>query len=155
VGLMQVIGPTYRSNKDSRHDVGPYLYGTSIDPLSNVLASMHYALGRYGSLSAAYDRAGGYDNGGPLLPGRTLVDNRSGEIETVLNRAQGDALESRIRGGDGASAEMVAALLAELRALRAAVQDARPINVYPREQQSEQSIAAAIATRTENSRRLR
>jgi SLT domain-containing protein len=45
VGLMQVIGPTYRAYKDARRDVGPYAYGSSEDPLSNTLASMHYALG--------------------------------------------------------------------------------------------------------------
>jgi TP901 family phage tail tape measure protein len=64
VGLMQVIGPTYRAYKDARRDVGPYSYGTSVDPLANILASEHYALSRYGSLSAAYNKAGGYANGG-------------------------------------------------------------------------------------------
>jgi SLT domain-containing protein len=61
---MQVIGPTYRAYKDGRRDVGPYSYGTSVDPLANILASEHYALSRYGSLSAAYNKAGGYANGG-------------------------------------------------------------------------------------------
>jgi hypothetical protein len=37
VGLMQVIGPTYRAYKDSRHDVGPYMYGTSTEGMSNIL----------------------------------------------------------------------------------------------------------------------
>jgi SLT domain-containing protein len=85
VGLMQVIGPTYRANADKRHDVGPYLYGTSVDPLSNILASMHYTLGRYGSLPAGYDRAGGYDQGGWLMPGRTAALNLTGHPEAVLN----------------------------------------------------------------------
>jgi hypothetical protein len=65
VGLMQVIGPTYRAYKDGRRDVGPYSYGTSVDPLANILASDTLrAVERYGSLSAAYNKAGGYANGG-------------------------------------------------------------------------------------------
>lgn len=57
-GLMQVIDPTFRANRDPRapNDIW--------DPLANVLASMHYAIGRYHSLPAAYDRKGGYDQGG-------------------------------------------------------------------------------------------
>ncbi|MEU9819218.1 hypothetical protein ACIGG9_15995 [Pseudonocardia alni] len=95
VGLMQVIGPTYRSNRDPRRDVGPYLYGTSIDPLSNILSSMRYALGRYGSLPRAYNKAGGYAMGG-RVPGTTFEDRipilaQSGE--RVLTRAQNDAFE--------------------------------------------------------------
>ncbi|GAA4992687.1 hypothetical protein WHI96_07895 [Pseudonocardia tropica] len=95
VGLMQVIGPTYRSNRDPRRDVGPYLYGTSIDPLSNILSSMRYALGRYGSLPRAYNKSGGYALGG-RVPGTTFEDRipilaQSGE--RVLTRAQNDAFE--------------------------------------------------------------
>jgi hypothetical protein len=91
VGLMQVIGPTYRAYKDSRHDVGPYSYGTSVDPLANILASEHYAMSRYGSLSAAYNKAGGYDNGGPLMPGYTLAYNGTGKPENVQTAAQAAA----------------------------------------------------------------
>ncbi|MCM6774963.1 hypothetical protein NDR87_26320 [Nocardia sp. CDC159] len=68
VGLMQVIRPTYDAYKDPAFDKGPYLYGVSIDPAANVSSSMRYALARYGSLSAAYDRPGGYQRGG-LVPG--------------------------------------------------------------------------------------
>jgi phage-related protein len=57
-GLMQVIDPTFRTHRDGRapNDIW--------DPLANVLASMRYALSRYGSLPRAYDRRGGYDSGG-------------------------------------------------------------------------------------------
>lgn len=81
-GLMQVIDPTFRANRDHRapNDIW--------NPLANILASMRYALGRYGSLPAAYDRRGGYDNGGWLMPGRTLVDNDSGVPEPVFNGSQ-------------------------------------------------------------------
>ncbi|MEV5472959.1 transglycosylase SLT domain-containing protein [Streptomyces sp. NPDC052207] len=64
VGLMQVIGPTFRSYAGKYRNKGPFLYGTSVDPLANVYSSMKYALGAYGSLSRAYDRAGGYAKGG-------------------------------------------------------------------------------------------
>jgi hypothetical protein len=85
VGLMQVIGPTYRANKVI--DVGPYLYGVSVDPLANTLASMHYALGRYGSLPAAYNRAGGYANGGIVTsPTLTTVGEAGPEAILPLNR---------------------------------------------------------------------
>jgi SLT domain-containing protein len=63
VGLMQVIGPTFRAYAGKLKNTGPFLYGTSVNPLANVYASMRYALSRYGSLSAAYGRAGGYANG--------------------------------------------------------------------------------------------
>lgn len=56
-GLMQVIDPTYRAYRHPEYDKGVY------DPLSNILASMRYALSRYGSLSKAYNRRGGYSNG--------------------------------------------------------------------------------------------
>lgn len=91
VGLMQVIGPTYRANKHLDYDTGPYLYGTSVNPLANILASMKYALKRYGSLPKAYDRAGGYseggivlrDSGGILPPGRNIVNNATGGFEWI------------------------------------------------------------------------
>ncbi|MGH3673646.1 MAG: transglycosylase SLT domain-containing protein, partial [Pseudonocardiaceae bacterium] len=81
VGLMQVIGPTYAANKVL--DRGPYLYGVSIDPMANILASMHYALGRYGSLPAAYNQAGGYANGG-IVTGPTLAHIGEAGAEAVI-----------------------------------------------------------------------
>ncbi|MFI1409418.1 peptidoglycan DD-metalloendopeptidase family protein [Streptomyces sp. NPDC020707] len=64
VGLMQVIGPTFRAYAGRFKNKGPFMYGTSIDPLANVYASMRYALSAYGSLSSAYNRPGGYAKGG-------------------------------------------------------------------------------------------
>ncbi|MGW5198642.1 hypothetical protein [Streptomyces spiralis] len=64
VGLMQVIGPTFRSYSGKYLKRGPFLYGTSVDPPANVYSSMRYALAAYGSLHKAYDRAGGYAKGG-------------------------------------------------------------------------------------------
>lgn len=63
VGLMQVIGPTFRAYAGKLKNTGPFLYGTSVNPLANVYASMRYALANYGSLSRAYGRPGGYANG--------------------------------------------------------------------------------------------
>ncbi|MFH9038503.1 peptidoglycan DD-metalloendopeptidase family protein [Streptomyces sp. NPDC017966] len=92
VGLMQVIGPTFRAYAGRFRNKGPFLYGTSIDPLANVYASMRYALGAYGSLSRAYNRPGGYDSGGWLPPGVTPVVNETGKPEAILNPAQWDAM---------------------------------------------------------------
>lgn len=61
-GLMQVIDPTFRSHRD------PALPDDIWNPLSNIIASMRYALARYGSLAAAYNKAGGYNLGG-VVPG--------------------------------------------------------------------------------------
>lgn len=62
-GLMQVIDPTFAAHKDPGYD-------DIWDPEANLRASMNYAVSRYGSLPAAYNRPGGYANGG-VLPGFT------------------------------------------------------------------------------------
>jgi SLT domain-containing protein len=92
VGLMQVIRPTFRAHAGRFRNTGPFLYGTSIDPLANVYSSMRYALSAYGSLSRAYNRPGGYDSGGWLPPGITPVVNETGKPEAILNPAQWDAM---------------------------------------------------------------
>jgi murein DD-endopeptidase MepM/ murein hydrolase activator NlpD len=66
VGLMQLIDSTFRAYAGPYKNTGPKLYGVSVDPLANVYASMRYALARYGSLSRAYNRPGGYAMGGIL-----------------------------------------------------------------------------------------
>ncbi|MGW0578758.1 peptidoglycan DD-metalloendopeptidase family protein, partial [Streptomyces sp. NPDC002920] len=66
VGLMQVIRGTFETYAGKYRRTGPFLYGVSVDPMANVYASMRYALARYGSLSAAYNRPGGYARGGVL-----------------------------------------------------------------------------------------
>lgn len=63
VGLMQVIGPTFRSYAGKYRNTGPFLYGVSVNPAANIYSSMKYALAAYGSLPRAYNRAGGYRNG--------------------------------------------------------------------------------------------
>lgn len=56
-GLMQVIDPTFQSYAMAGYNSNIY------DPLSNILASIRYALARYGSLANAY-QGHGYANGG-------------------------------------------------------------------------------------------
>lgn len=63
VGLMQVIRGTFQAYAGRYKNTGPFLYGVSVNPAANVYASMRYALSRYGSLPAAYNRPGGYANG--------------------------------------------------------------------------------------------
>lgn len=101
-GLMQVIDPTFARYAMPGHSSDIY------DPLSNILASIRYALARYGSLPAAYDRKGGYamgtnyadpgaswvaENGAELVLGRSVRNFRGGE--QVLNAAQ----TARVLGG--------------------------------------------------------
>ncbi|MFN7241693.1 MAG: phage tail tape measure protein, partial [Dietzia cercidiphylli] len=80
-GLMQTIDPTFQAYKDPGFD-------NIWDPESNIRASMNYALATYGSLSAAYDRAGGYDQGGVLEEGITMAVNASGKPEAILTNQQ-------------------------------------------------------------------
>lgn len=60
VGLMQVIRPTFQAHAGRFRKTGPFMYGTSINPLANIYSSMRYALSAYGSLPRAYNRPGGY-----------------------------------------------------------------------------------------------
>ena len=55
-GLMQVIDPTFQEHKMPG-------YNNIYAPLDNILASIRYALGRYGTLTNAF-RGHGYANGG-------------------------------------------------------------------------------------------
>lgn len=90
-GLMQVIDPTFQANKDPGYD-------DIWDPEANIRASMNYAIRRYGSLPAAYDRPGGYDNGGWLKPmkGTQAVYNHSGKPEPVFTHAQWATLKKAV-----------------------------------------------------------
>lgn len=81
VGLMQVIGPTFRAYAGKYLRTGPFAYGVSVDPAANIYASMQYALSRYGSLPRAYNRAGGYANGtGGTAGGMHLFGERGPEL---------------------------------------------------------------------------
>ena len=68
---MQTIGSTFAAY------AGPFAGLGIYNPLANVYAGLNYALHRYGSLSALH-HAGGYDNGGWLMPGYTMAYNGTG-----------------------------------------------------------------------------
>ncbi|MFF9043353.1 hypothetical protein [Streptomyces parvulus] len=102
VGLMQVIGPTFRSYAGKYRKRGPFLYGTSVDPLANVYSSMRYALSAYGSLPKAYDRPGGYDDGGWFPPGWAY--NGLSTPEAVFTPSQFQAFEGAANVGLAAAA---------------------------------------------------
>lgn len=77
-GLMQVIDPTFRAYRD------PAFVDDIWDPRANIAASMRYAMATYGSLPAAYNRAGGYDQGG-IASGRGLMMKDVIRPERVLD----------------------------------------------------------------------
>jgi tape measure domain-containing protein len=58
IGLMQTIGPTFDAH------AGPFRSRGIYDPLANIYAGLHYAIGRYPSLAYAMDKPGGYAAGG-------------------------------------------------------------------------------------------
>ncbi|WP_329616489.1 peptidoglycan DD-metalloendopeptidase family protein [Streptomyces brevispora] len=91
VGLMQVIKGTFAAYAGKYKKTGPFMYGVSVDPMANVYASMKYALSRYGSLSAAYNRIGGYAQGGIIGGGI--------HINTGLPRTTGYATGGIIKVG--------------------------------------------------------
>lgn len=88
-GLMQMRDDTFINNADPG-------YTNIWDPEHNLRSSLNYAMNEYGSISAAYDRAGGYDNGGWLMPGTTLGINESGKPEPVFTNAQWTLIKSLI-----------------------------------------------------------
>ncbi|MGW0920080.1 peptidoglycan DD-metalloendopeptidase family protein [Streptomyces sp. NPDC002755] len=84
VGLLQVIEGTFKAYAGKYRNTGPFLYGVSTNPMANIYASMRYALARYGSLSSAYNRPGGYSLGGVVGISRGRTGGyASGGIVTV------------------------------------------------------------------------
>ena len=80
-GLMQTIPSTFAA----------YGLGGSItDPVSNIVAGIRYIMARYGGIQNVQQANAnmspkGYDTGGPLPRGLTLVNNTTGTMEGVLN----------------------------------------------------------------------
>lgn len=91
VGLMQVIGPTFRSNAGPFGGTGPFEYGVSVDPEANIYSGLHYAMNRYPSLQYAMDKPGGYDSGGYMLNKPAL--NSTGKPEMVLDPGMTDTMQ--------------------------------------------------------------
>jgi phage-related protein len=100
IGLMQTIGPTFRAY------AGRFVGRGIRDPFANIYASIKYAIARYGSGPAGWDRPGGYRNGGIVnVPGPT----HPGEL--VLRRGDQRQLLKLVRGrspnaGGGPSTEV-------------------------------------------------
>ena len=84
-GLMQVIDPTFKAY------AMPGFNSNIYDPLSNILASIRYALSRYGSLSAAY-RGVGYENGG-IITKEHIARVGEGNKEEVVIPLTGSGLK--------------------------------------------------------------
>lgn len=76
-GLLQVIDPTFRQYAMPGYNSNIY------DPLSNILASIRYALATYGSLGAAY-RGVGYENGGIITKQHMAMVGEGNKEEVVI-----------------------------------------------------------------------
>ncbi len=84
-GLLQVIDPTFRQY------AMPGFNSNIYDPLSNILASIRYALSRYGSLTNAY-RGVGYANGG-IITKEHIARVGEGNKEEVVIPLTGSGLK--------------------------------------------------------------
>ena len=80
-GLMQVIDPTFKAYARSGFNKNIY------DPLSNILASVRYAVSRYGSLSKAY-RGVGYENGGIVTKTGLIAEQNKPEMVIPLSESK-------------------------------------------------------------------
>ena len=76
-GLLQVIDPTFRAYAMPGYNSDIY------DPLSNILASIRYALATYGSLTNAY-RGVGYENGGVITKEHMAMVGEGNKEEVVI-----------------------------------------------------------------------
>lgn len=84
-GLMQVIDPTFRAY------AMPGFNSNIYDPLSNILASIRYAIATYGSLTNAY-RGVGYENGG-IITKEHIARVGEGNKEEVVIPLTGSGLK--------------------------------------------------------------
>jgi len=75
-GLMQVIDPTFQSNKYPGHN-------NIYNPLDNILAAIRYTLKQYGSLAAGW-RGVGYENGGLVTRHQIAQIGEGNKPEMVL-----------------------------------------------------------------------
>ncbi|MFI9202634.1 transglycosylase SLT domain-containing protein [Streptomyces sp. NPDC053048] len=100
VGLMQVIGPTFGAYAGPFRGVGPFMYGTSVNPLANIYAGLNYATNRYASRwQQVLAGTTGYASGTlSASPGLHLVGERGPELlhfkggERVYNAQETEAL---------------------------------------------------------------
>ncbi|WP_030757181.1 transglycosylase SLT domain-containing protein [Streptomyces sp. NRRL F-5135] len=105
-GLTQTIPPTFNAY------VPKALKSRGIlDPVANVAASIRYIVSRYGNITNVQQANAslppkGYDSGGYLPPGISLVNNGTGRPEPVFTTAQANALTSMAARGGGADGPM-------------------------------------------------
>lgn len=100
-GLMQTIPPTF-------YQYAGELRGRGIlDPFANIVASIRYANAAYGSAITGWERKGGYDSGGWLMPGGTLAYNYTGSPERVLSHRENRELGETLAGGRGGAATVI------------------------------------------------
>lgn len=92
-GLMQTIGSTFRAY------AGPFWTRGIYDPFANIYAAIKYTISRYGSGPAGWNRGGGYDQGGYVMPGWTPVYNGTGKPEHMFTDRNLDDIASRMGGG--------------------------------------------------------
>lgn len=109
-GLLQVIDPTFRAYARPGFDSNVW------DPLSNMLASIRYAVSRYGSLAAAY-RGVGYEEGvgdidlSTIIPNIPTLDVRWFQSGGILTKpALFDMGNNRVGGAGEAGPEAIAPL---------------------------------------------
>lgn len=118
-GIMQVIDPTFRAYAMAGYDKNIY------DPLSNMLASIRYAVSTYGSLAAAY-RGVGYEDGigdinfSDLLPSLPMLDVKWFKDGGILTKP---ALFQMPSGGIGGAAEREAEAITPLRSLKGYIKE--------------------------------
>jgi len=97
-GLMQTIDSTFQAYRD------PSLPNNVFDPVANIVAGINYIKSRYGDITNVQQANSalppkGYDNGGYLEPGYTMVYNGLGVPEPVFTPSQLSLLESGSQGG--------------------------------------------------------
>ena len=107
-GLMQVIDPTFRA-----YAMAPYNQNIW-DPLSNMIASIRYAVSRYGSLGRAY-RGHGYASGGFPQTGEFFMARESGP-ELVGRMGSRNAVANNDQITEGIKGAVFEAMLDAFRA---------------------------------------
>lgn len=96
-GLMQTIGSTFAAYRD------PALSNNIYDPVANIVAGIRYIISRYGSIGNVQQANAsmppmGYDSGGIIPPGDTLVRNNTGQNEHIFNPSQSRAISDGLTG---------------------------------------------------------
>lgn len=87
-GLLQVIGATYRDVRRRYPEAFEGLPDDRMNPATNLVAGVGAVRRDWGGPAGRWPTTGGYDNGGWLNPGATLVQNDTGKPEPVFNPAQ-------------------------------------------------------------------